>query len=350
MLTMVSVNRFDATEGGQGSLPFLTAIPVEITPSNFTLPVWRKKVMSYSELLKQSKTYTVEGFTNVMSESLYWDTNPDDFNSSLFSAISENLVVDCYDEEETNIAKAKVVMTDSNNTFKLNDRVFILRENLLNNYKWTKFDEFEKALRRPSSFYIIKPSDCYRKYYDCNKLIDKNRGLGNYKVSEISATSTVETIEAEIITVAEIKTSSYDYIDPPHYSDDSGDIILEDDITVFEPEYWSDDDYEVLHQDESKTKKAAAATKEKQKRARLPLDEFKKRMDAVREKERQAGVHEWQIKAVDYFATLTSRSGRFKFSHENALNEVLKKYPQLQTTEKLSNLIQARRARMKAIQ
>jgi hypothetical protein len=306
--------------------------------------------MSYSDFLKQPKTYTIDGFNNIMSESLYWNTNPDDFNSDLFSAISDNLVVDWYDEEETYIAKAKVVMTDYKNTFKLNDKVFILRENLVINYKWTKFDEFEKDKRNSSSFYVVKPSDCYRKYYECNKQSDKNRGLGNYKVSEVSATTIFETIEAEIITTAEINTSPYDYIDPPYYSDDNGDILLEDDITVSEPEYCNDDGYEVLHQDESKTKKAAAPTKEKQKRERLPLDEFKKRMDAVREKERQTGVPEWQIKAVDYFATLTSRLGRFKFSHENALNEVLKKYPQLQTTDKLSNLIQARRARMKAIQ
>ena len=112
----------------------------------------------------------------------------------------------------------------------------------------------------------------------------------------------------------------------------------------------TDDDYEVLPQDNSKPKTVAALKKEKQKRARLPLDEFKKRMDAVREKERQSGVPEWQIRAVDYFATLTSRSGRFRFSQENALIEVIKKYPQSQTTDKLSNLIQARRARMKAIQ
>jgi hypothetical protein len=344
---MISVNFFDLTQGGQGSLPFLTAIPVEITP--LTFPVWRNKVMSYSELLKQPKTYTIEGFTNIMSESLYWDTNPDDFNSSLFSAISENLVVDWYDQNENYIAKAKVVMTDSNNTFKLNERVCILKENLVNNYKWTKFDELEKGKRLSRSYYIVNPSDCYRKYYECDEISRKNRGLGNSKVSEILATTTIETMEVELISAAEIKTSSYDYIDPPHYSDDSGDSLLEDNITVSEPEYWTDDDYEVLPQDKSKPKTVAAPKKEKQKRARLPLDEFKKRMDAVREKERQTGVSEWQIRAVDYFATLTSRSGRFRFSHANALIEVLKKYPQLQTTEKLSNLIQARRARMKAI-
>ena len=112
--------------------------------------------MSYSEFLKQPKTYTIDGFTNIMSESLYWDTNPDDFNSGLFSAISDNLVVDWYDEEETYIAKAKVVMTDSKNTFKLNDRVFILRENLVNNYKWTKFDELEKGKRISSSYLYYK--------------------------------------------------------------------------------------------------------------------------------------------------------------------------------------------------
>ena len=91
--------------------------------------------MSYSELLKQPKTYTIEGFANIMSEPLYWDTNPDDFNSSLFSAISDNLVVDCYDDGEAHIAKAKVVMTDSNNTFKINERVFILKENLCTKQK-----------------------------------------------------------------------------------------------------------------------------------------------------------------------------------------------------------------------
>jgi hypothetical protein len=305
--------------------------------------------MSYSDYLKPPKTYTIEGFANVMSESLYWNTNLDDFNSSLFSEISDNLVVDCYDENETHIAKAKVVMTDSDNTFKLNDQVFILKENLVKNYKWTKFDELEKDKRRTSSFYIIKPSDCYRKYYECDEISRKNRGLDNFKVSELSATTTDEARGAEIIIAAEIKTRPNDYIDPVYYSDDSGDIILENDITASEPEYWTDDDYEVFHQDKSKPKTPAAPAKKKQKRARLPLDEFKKRMDAVREKERQAGVYEWQIKAVDYFATLTSRSGRFRFSHDNALIEVLKKYPQLQTTDKLSNLIQARRARMKAI-
>jgi hypothetical protein len=306
--------------------------------------------MSYSELLKQPKIYTLEGFANIMSESLYWDTNPDDFNSSLFSAISDNLVVDWYDQNENYIAKAKVVMTDSNNTFKLDERVCILKENLVNKYKWTKFDELEKGKRISRSYYIVKPSECYRKYYECDEISRKNRGLCNSEVSKISVTKIIETMEAELISAAEMKTSLYDYIDPPYYSDDSGDSLSEDDITVSEPEYWTDDDYEVFHQDNAKPKIVAAPKKEKQKRQRLPLDEFKKRMDAVREKERQAGVSEWQIKAVDYFATLTSRSGKFRFSHENALVEVLKKYPQSQTTEKLSNLIQARRARMKAIQ
>ena len=306
--------------------------------------------MSYSDYLKQPKTYTMDGFTNIMSDYLYWDTNPDDFNPGLFSAISDNLVVDWYDEEEAYIVKAKVVMTDSNSTFKLNDRVFILKENLADNYKWAKFDEFEKEKRIPSSYYIVNPSECYRKYYECDEISRRNRGLGNSKVSEVSATTIFETIEAEIKTAAEIQIIPYDYIDPPYYSDDSGNILLEDGITVSEPEYWTDDDYEAILQDKLKTKTASAPKKEKQKRQRLPLDEFKKRMDAVREKERQSGVPELQIKAVDYFATLTSRSGRFRFSHENALIEVLKKYPQLQTTEKLSNLIQARRARMKAIQ
>ena len=208
----------------------------------------------------------------------------------------------------------------------------------------------KKAREYRVHIYIIKPSECYRKYYECDEISRKNRGLENPKVSEVSATTTVETREAEIKTATEIQIIPYDYIDPPYYSDDSGDNLSEDDITVSEPEYWTDDDYEALLQDKSKTKTASAPKKEKQKRQRLPLDEFKKRMDAVREKERQSGVPEWQIKAVDYFATLTSRSGRFRFSHENALIEVLKKYPQLQTTEKLSNLIQARRARMKAIQ
>lgn len=306
--------------------------------------------MSYSELLKQPKTYTIDGFTNIMSESLYWDTNPDDFNSGLFSAISDYLVVDCYDEEETYIAKAKVVMTDSKNTFRLNDRVFILKENLVTKYKWTKFDELERGKRISSSYYIVNPSDCYRKYYECDEISRKNRGLDNSKVSEVSVTKIFETIQAENKTATQIKTSPYDYIDPTYYSDDSGNSLLEDDITATEPEYWTDDDYEALPQDKSKTKTASAPKKEKQKRQRLPIDEFIKRMDAVREKERQSGVPEWKIKAVDYFATLTSRSGRFRFSHENALIEVLKKYPQLQTTDKLSNLIQARRARMKAIQ
>jgi len=305
--------------------------------------------MSYSDFLKQPKTYKIEGLNNIMSESLYWNTNPDDFNSGLFSAISDNLVVDWYDEEEAYIAKAKVVMTDSKNTFKINDRVVILKESLFTKYKWTKFDELERGKRISSSYYIVNPSDCYRSYIECDEISRNNRGLEKSKVSKVSAITVVETIEAEIKTADVIKTSPYDYIDPPYYSDDNGDIHLEDDIAVSEPEYCNDDGYEVLHQDESKTKKAAAPTKEKQKRERLPLDEFKKRMDAVREKERQTGVPEWQIKAVDYFATLTSRLGRFKFSHENALNEVLKKYPQLQTTDKLSNFIQARRARMKAI-
>jgi hypothetical protein len=306
--------------------------------------------MSYSELLKQPKTYTIEGFANTMSESLYWDTNPDDFNSSLFSAISDNLVVDWYDQNENYIVKAEVVMTDSKNTFKLNDRVFILKEKLVNNYKWTKFDRFEKGKRISRSYYIVNPSDCYRKYYECDEICRKNRGLCNSEVSKISVTKIIETMEAELISAAEITTSPYDYIDPPYYSDDIGDGLLEDNITLSEPEYWTDNDYEVFPQNNAKPNTVAAPKKKKQKKQRLPLDEFKKRMDAVREKERQAGVLEWQIKAIDYFATLTSRLGRFKFSHENALNEVLKKYPQLQTTDKLSNLIQARRARMKAIQ
>ena len=87
--------------------------------------------MSYSDFLKQPKTYTIEGFNNIMSESLYWGTNPDDFNSGLFSAISDNLVVDWYDEEEAYIAKAKVVMTDSKNTFKINDRVVYIERKLI---------------------------------------------------------------------------------------------------------------------------------------------------------------------------------------------------------------------------
>ena len=306
--------------------------------------------MSYSDLLKQPKTYTVDGFTNIMSEYLYRDTNPDDFNSDLFSAISDNIVVDWYYEDENYIAKVKVVMTDSKKTFKVNDRVFILKENLVNNYKWTKFDELEKGKRISSSYYIVNPSDCYRSYFECDEVGRNKRDLENSKVSEVSATTTVETRVAEIKTADEIQIIPYDYIDPPHYNDDSGDLLLEDDITVSEPEYWTDDDYEALSHDKSKIKTAAAPKKEKQKRQRLPLDEFKKRMDAVREKERQSGIPEWQIKAVDYYATLTSRSGRFRFSNQNALIEVLKKYLQLQTTEKLSNLIQARRARMKVIQ
>jgi hypothetical protein len=305
--------------------------------------------MSYSDFLKQPKTYTIEGLNNIMSESLYWNTNPDDFNSGLFSAISDNLVVDWYDEEETYIAKAKVVMTDSKNTFKINDRIFILKESLFTKYKWTKFDELERGKRISSSYYIVNPSDCYKSYIECDEISRNNRGLEKSKVSKVSAITIVETIEAEIKTAAVIKTSPYDYIDPPYYSDDSGDILLEADITTTEPEYWGDDDYENFHQDESRSKTASASTNEKQKRGRLPLDEFRKRMDAVREKERRNGVPEWKIRAVDYFATLTSRGGKYKFPVDKASAEVLKKYPQLKTANELSKLIQARRGRMKGV-
>ena len=194
-----------------------------------------------------------------------------------------------------------------------------MKESLFTKYKWTKFDELERGKRISSSYYIVNPSDCYRSYIECDEISRNNRGLENSKVSKVSATTIVETREAEIKTATVIKTSPYDYIDPPYYSDDSGDILLEADITTTEPEYWSDDDYEIFHQDESRSKTASAPTNEKQKRERLPLDEFKKRMDAVREKERRIGVPEWQIKAVDYFATLTSRGGKYKFPVDKAL-------------------------------
>jgi hypothetical protein len=338
MLTMISVNQFDETPGGQGSLPFLTAIPVEITP--LTLPVWRNKVMS--SIIKTNldgkipTSLTVEGSKQLITQEIWRhyritkNLRDADLEGFLEKHKNELIIVGLNGTDEGKIKNGEVNKNDYNGQFYIKDRVYFHSDSVLDGQ--SKYDSY---------FFIavVNKDDCYK---DISQVSGKN--------NKPNIITPIETKKTEIKSTTEIKTSPYENIDPQHYSGDSVNILLEGDITVSEPEYWTDDNYEVLPQDESKTKTAGAPKKEKQKRQRLPLDEFKKRMDAVREKERQAGVPEWQIKAVDYFATLTSRSGRFRFSHDNALIEVLKKYQQLQTTEKLSNLIQARRARMKAIQ